>query len=380
MDNFDDIRPYSDKDVPAAVQRLADNKSFPMVVNYLFPDRNFDDYRNEFLHIKTIKDFQTKFTRQALHSILKNTSEGKFYRSGEEIFSKDSCHVYMSNHRDIALDAAIFVCTLFENGLDTCEITFGNNLMQGDFIVDFGKLNKMFRIMRGGNAHDFYKHSTEVSRYIRYTITEKKQSIWIAQRNGRTKDGDDKTELGVLKMLSLSGNKNFVENFMEIRIMPISISYEYEPCDFMKTQEIFISKYQKYEKEPGEDIKSILYGINQKKGKIHLSICKPITKEELEYCDKFDKNEKFIQLTKIIDDRIHEGYKLFKNNYIAHDLLNKSYRYENFYTKEDKEVFIKYKNEGLSQLNGDFDELEQIFLKIYAAPVDNCEKYNKHSF
>lgn len=377
MNEFDNIKPYSDKDVSAAIKRLADNELFPAIIHYLFPDRNFEEYRNEFINIKTVKEFQVKFVYSAMKSIIKNTSTG-FHYSGANNIDKDDCHVYISNHRDIALDAALFDCVLYENNIDTCEITFGNNLMQGDFIIDFGKINKMFRIMRGGNAHDFYKQSIEVSQYIRYTILEKKQSIWIAQRNGRTKDGDDKTELGVLKMLSLGSKSNFVENFNEINILPISISYEYEPCDFMKTQELFITKYQKYEKEPGEDMKSILNGISQKKGEIHLSICPPIIIEELEYCDRFDKNEKFIQLAKIIDDRIYRDYKLFKNNYIAHDLLNKSYRYENHYSKEDKESFIQYKNNGLSQLNGDYDELEQIFLKIYATPVDNCERFKKH--
>ena len=195
----------------------------------------------------------------AIESIINKTSSGLTY-NGIENVDKNINYMLVSNHRDIALDATLLAYIFYINNLDTFEITFGSNLMQGDFVIDFGKINKMFKISRGGNARDFYKDSLHVSNYMRHTITEKKQSVWIAQRNGRTKDGSDETEIGVLKMFSLSSDKNFVENLNEIKILPISISYEYEPCDFLKAMEIYISSYQKYIKEAGEDLRSIITG------------------------------------------------------------------------------------------------------------------------
>lgn len=374
MENFDDIRPYNESEAVEAIKRLAASEYFPIVINTVFPEVDVETYRNEFLNYKCIADFQYGFMYRAVDSIIKKTSSGLTY-DGIENVDRNTNYMLVNNHRDIALDATLLGYIFHQNDIDSFEITFGSNLMQGDFVIDFGKINKMFKISRGGSAKDFYKDSLHVSNYMRHVITEKKQSVWIAQRNGRTKDGDDKTEIGVLKMFSLSSDKPFVENLKQINILPISISYEYEPCDFLKTMEIYISNYQKYIKEQGEDLRSIITGIMQPKGQIHISITKPITEQELEYCDSFEKNNKFAHLGKIIDYRILNNYKLYKNNYIAHDILNKSYKYEEFYAKEDKEQFVEYMKNGLSKLpcrvTGEMSELENIFLKIYANPVKN---------
>lgn len=374
MENFDDIRPYNEQEATEAIKRLANNELFPIVINTVFPNIDVEQYRKEFLNYKNIRDFQSGFMFNAIESIINKTSSGLTY-NGIENVDKNINYMLVSNHRDIALDATLLAYIFYINNLDTFEITFGSNLMQGDFVIDFGKINKMFKISRGGNARDFYKDSLHVSNYMRHTITEKKQSVWIAQRNGRTKDGSDETEIGVLKMFSLSSDKNFVENLNEIKILPISISYEYEPCDFLKAMEIYISSYQKYIKEAGEDLRSIITGIMQPKGQINISITKPISEEELKYCDSFEKNNKFVHLGKIMDLRILTNYKLYKTNYIAHDILNKSYRYEEFYNKEEKEQFIDYMKDGLNKLpcaiTDDISELETIFLKIYANPVSN---------
>lgn len=377
MENFDDIRPYNNEEAVAAIKRLAANEYFPIVIKTIFPEVDVESYRNEFLNYKSIEDFQYGFMSKAVGSIIKKTSTGLTY-NGIGNINKNTNYMLVSNHRDIALDATLLGYIFHSNDIDSFEITFGSNLMQGDFVIDFGKINKMFKISRGGNARDFYKESLHVSKYMRHVITEKRQSVWIAQRNGRTKDGYDQTELGVLKMFSLSSDKEFTENLKEINILPISISYEYEPCDFLKTMEIYISSYQKYVKEPGEDLRSIITGIMQPKGQIHISITKPITEEELKYCDSFDKNNKFVHLGKIIDYRILSNYKLYKTNYIAHDILNQSYKYEDLYSKDDKKYFIDYMRTGLSKLpckeTGEIDELEKIFLTIYANPIDNINK------
>lgn len=374
MEKFDSIRPYNDSEFSTAIKRITNHEYLPIVINSVFLNTNADEYIKDMKKYKSVRDFQHGFMRDAVENILKKTSTDFTY-NGLENVSRDSCNMFVSNHRDIALDAAILCYVFANNNLECFEVAIGSNLMQGDFVIDIAKINKMFKIARSGSAKDFYRDSILASEYMRHVINNKKESVWIAQRNGRTKDGDDKTELGVLKMFSLSSDKAFVENFAELNITPIAISYEYEPCDFLKTMELYISSFQKYIKEPGEDLRSIIAGIMQQKGKINISITPTITREELEYCDQFEKNAKFTHLAEIIDKRIYQNYKLFKNNYIAYDLLNNTHDYESFYSDEDKKHFTEYMRNGLSKLHctkdGEMTEMENIFLKMYATPVNN---------
>ena len=374
MEKFDSIRPYNDKEFNAAIKRITNHEYLPIVINSVFRNTNAEEYIKEMKKYKTARDFQFGFMRDAVENILKKTATNFTY-SGVENISKDSCNMFVSNHRDIALDAAILCYVFATNDLECFEVAIGSNLLQGDFVIDIAGVNKMFKIARSGNAKDFYRDSILASEYMRHVITELKKSVWIAQRNGRTKDGDDKTELGVLKMFSLSSDKDFVENMAEINITPIAISYEYEPCDFLKTMELYISSFQKYIKEPGEDLRSIIAGIMQQKGQINISVTPSITREELEYCDQFEKNAKFTKLAEIIDKRIYKNYKLYKTNYIAHDILSNTNTYSEFYSAEDKEAFVDYMRNGLSKLpctqDGNMNELENIFLNIYANPINN---------
>lgn len=374
MEKFDSIRPYNESEFAAAIERITSHEYLPIVINSVFLNTNAEEYIENMKKYKTVRDFQHGFMRDAVENILKKTSTNFTY-DGIDNVKKGSCNMFVSNHRDIALDAAILCYVFAINNLECFEVAIGNNLLQGDFVIDIAGVNKMFKIMRSSNAKDLYRDSVLASEYMRHVINDKKESVWIAQRNGRTKDGNDKTELGVLKMFSLGNDKPFVENFEEINITPIAISYEYEPCDFLKTMELYISSFQKYVKEPGEDLRSIIAGIMQPKGQINISVTPSITREELEYCDQFEKNAKFTTLAEIMDKRIYKAYKLYKNNYIAHDILNNANTYAEFYSKEEKEFFLNYMRNGLSKLpcakEENMKELEEIFLKIYANPVEN---------
>lgn len=372
MEQFENTRPYNDEEIPMAAARVADSPFFGNIVHYLFPGGNVDVLRQELIKIKTVKEFQQKFMLQAINSILQQTSSGMQY-SGFEQLDKQQNYMFIANHRDILLDAALLQVILDNHQLDTSEITFGSNLMQGGLVIDIGKMNKMFRIVRGGSVHDFYRNSLEVSSYMRYAILEKHQSVWIAQRNGRTKNGDDRTEIAVLKMFSISSNKKFIDNLSELNITPIVSSYEYEPCDFLKTQELYISQYQPYVKEAGEDLNSILKGIIQPKGGICICATPTISQEELQYCDSFEKNEKFAKLAQIIDKRVYSNYKLWKTNYIAYDMVEKNGKYAEKYTPAEKLAFEDYMDNGIKSLVGEADELKTIFLNIYANPVRNWE-------
>jgi uncharacterized FlgJ-related protein len=372
---YDDYRPYTDEEVPAAIERIANNVLFSEIVKYASPSKCVNDFIAEFKQIRTVVEFQEKVMSLAIDSIVNKTIDNLTY-SGLENMSNDHPCMQISNHRDIVLDSAILELILYRNGLNTSEITFGSNLMRPQIVVDIGKLNKMFKIVRGGSRREFFVNSLNVSEYMRCAITNKHQSTWIAQRNGRTKDGNDRTEVAVLKMFAMSSKLPFVENLAELNITPLAVSYEIEPCDFMKTREIYLTrKHGKYEKQSGEDLLSILHGIKQYKGNMNLTVCKPVSREELLECDALPHKDKFKHLALIIDKKIYEGYKLFKTNYLAHDLRGGKTEFSDKYTTEDKQKFMDYMNDGLNKLVKTFqeaslEELQEIFLGIYANPVD----------
>ena len=375
---YDEIRPYNDSEVPAAIRRMADNELFPFFVKTIYPDIDFEGFKQQFLQVKTINEWHDRMWFPLLWHIIGHTSTALTY-SGLENLDPDRRYMFVSNHRDITLDASILNAVLGKNGLRPAEITFGSNLMINQFVTDLGKISKMFRLVRGGTRSEFYRNSMEVSTYMRHAITTKHGSVWIAQRNGRTKDGNDASETALVKMFAMSSKLPFVENFGELSICPIAISYEYEPCDFLKTAELCVSMHQKYVKSPMEDMISIRQGIFQNKGHIHLAVCQPVTLDELRQCDIFQKNEKFTHLAHIIDKKIHTNFKLFKNNYIAHDLLTGTDTYANQYSDKDKADFQAYMEKGLSQLDSSIDRktAQEIFIKIYANPVTNNKNQNK---
>ena len=375
---FDEIRPYNDSEVPAAIRRMADSELFPFFIKTVYPDIDFEAFKQQFLQVKTINEWHDKMWFPLLWHIIGHTSTALTY-SGLENLDPDRRYMFVSNHRDITLDASILNAVLGKNGLRPAEITFGSNLMINQFVTDLGKISKMFRLVRGGTRSEFYRNSMEVSTYMRHAITTKHESVWIAQRNGRTKDGNDASETALVKMFAMSSKLPFVENFGELSICPIAISYEYEPCDFLKTAELCVSMHQKYVKSPMEDMISIRQGIFQNKGHIHLSVCQPVTLDELRECDTYQKNEKFTHLAQIIDKKIHANFKLFKNNYIAHDLLTGNNTYASQYSDKDKADFHAYMEKGLSQIDSSIDRktAQEVFINIYTNPVTNNINQNK---
>jgi len=365
--DFEAIRPYNDNEVPEAIKRISESIHF-QIVKYIFPDIDMRAFTENFRKIKTVDEFQVQIMDKVIRKILGQTTNSFSY-SGFEQLNREKSYLFVSNHRDILLDSAILQVILHECGLKTSEITFGSNLMLSQFVIDIGKINKMFKIVRGGTMREIFENSLKVSQYMRYAITQKRQSTWIAQRNGRTKNGFDSTEVAVLKMFAMSSPLGFVPNLMELNIVPLAISYEYEPCDFLKTREIYISKRKQYEKEKGEDMNSIIQGATQWKKHIHLAVCEPITEEELKKCDAFTHNEKFKCLAEVIDQKIYKNYKCYKTNYIAYDLLHNTNTYISHYSNEERKAFRQYMSEGLKNIEGSTNELETIFLEIYATVV-----------
>lgn len=368
---FDDIRPYYEEEIPAAMQRIATSDVFPLLASFVYPGESIEKIRERVCAFTTTKEFQHDTMRRVNEQVIARSTTGATI-SGLDRLDPDKNYLFVSNHRDIMLDASLLQYFFVINGFETTEITFGANLMMNPVVIDVGKSNKMFRVERpGGDLKEFYRKSLHLSEYIRYTIKEKKQSVWIAQRNGRTKNGIDATDQGIIKMFCMSEPQNKIKALADLHIAPVAISYEWEPCDILKALELYESQYTRYTKKPGEDLNSILTGIMQQKGRVHIELCQPISVAELSAFENQTNNEYHKSVAKLIDRRINTNYRLYPNNYIAHDLLYGNTKYHDMYTDEQYETFQK----RLSKLDKydtcDIDRLKEIFVGIYSNPVDN---------
>ncbi|MBQ0080291.1 MAG: 1-acyl-sn-glycerol-3-phosphate acyltransferase [Alistipes sp.] len=377
-DIYRDIRPYFDDEIPQAMQRISQDDLLHPVANYLFKDVPFDKVQELILSLKTVEDIQSKLMYPAIKKIA-DTTISHFTYSGVQNAGDGRGHLFISNHRDITLDAFLLQLALFLNNLPTSDITLGDNLLKPQFVVDICRSNRMIRIIRmdGVSPREFLENSKHLSEYLLKRI-EEGRSIWIAQRNGRTKDGLDQTEPGLVRMVGMQSENGFLDTFTKLSIVPISISYEYEPCDVMKAVELFIKRSTgEYHKSEDEDLKSILSGIMDKKGDVHVSICPALTPKELQQAAQLPRSEQFKALAGFIDKRINENYHLHQTNFIACDILRKNDTYTNKYSVKKKEEFIKHleKCTEVFKLKGiDVKAATEILLRIYANPVLRGEK------
>ncbi|MFQ3215271.1 MAG: 1-acyl-sn-glycerol-3-phosphate acyltransferase [Marivirga sp.] len=367
---FNSIRPYHDSEVNSAVNRLIKHPFFDQAVRRIFPDLELERLKKSLASIKSVEAFQSDMMYPTAKRVLKNSAAGVTYE-GFDRLSAQKGYLFISNHRDIVLDSAILNVLLYEHELETTEVAIGDNLLVNSWIEDLVKLNKNFVVNRNVPPREMYSYSQILSAYIRYTITEKKTSVWIAQREGRTKDGNDQTQQGLLKMLGLSGEKDFYDNYAPIRLTPMAISYEYDPCDVLKAQEI----HQKLTgetvvKSPSEDLKSMIAGITGVKGRVHLSLGKIVDEKLREIKLIKNKNDQMQVLADLIDERIHKNYKLWPTNYIAYDMIHPS-KFNEKYTKTEKENFLNYLTNQVKSIKGDFEQLKEPLFTMYANPVVN---------
>ena len=339
-EEFDDIRPYRDEEIPAAMSRIADSPAMPLLASYVCPDLSLDDVKNLVRSFKTVKEFQYGIMHKVNEQIIHN-SITEFTFEGSDKLQKNTPYLFVSNHRDIMLDASLLQNALVDSGFETTQITFGANLMMNPLVVDIGKSNKMFRVERpGGSIKD------------------------------RTKDGNDQTDQGIIKMFCMSKPENKIGALSELNIVPVAVSYEWESCDILKALELYASQNVKYIKKPGEDLNSILTGILKPKGRVHFQLCELVTEGDLIEFNNCTNNEYHKQVAQLIDKRILRAYKLWPNNYIAHDLLYGQRRFANKYTREEKDAFMERLSK-LERFDSDLDALKDIFLGIYANPVSN---------
>lgn len=357
------IAPYSEDQVKETLLWLESNKDFIRGVQFFYPDWKKEDIVAKLRSCNTCAEFQVQFIEMIIKNSIKNTMD-TFEISGLNKIDNVN-NLYISNHRDIFLDSALLQNHMYDIGKPFTEISLGDNLMVNDTMAAVAKLNSMFTVFRSGSKSKILKNTFDLSRYLRFSIKEKKVSSWIAQNNGRTKDGNDLTAPGLIKMLLLSGGDDLKASLEELHIVVSTISYEYEPCAFEKAYELsMIDKKGTYEKKHLENINSIINGINEYKGKVKL-IFEKLDVNNIEFTNNRKKD--VLEITKEINDIVYRNYQLWKTNYMAYDLMYNDNKYKNFYSWDELEEFKKYLSKASNE------DVYYRLLKIYVNPLLNKE-------
>jgi len=374
MSKFDSIRPYYDSEVNEALKSSLNHPMMKAMMDFSFPEMEEEVWKTQLSKTHSIRDFQINFVYQSIQRVLERSSEG-LTTSGFEKLEPNTSYLFISNHRDIILDTSLLNVSLFDHGLIMTASAIGDNLVQKDFLLKLSKLNRNFLVQRGLSPRELLQSSKLMSEYMYHLLAKENRSVWIAQREGRTKDGNDATHQGVLKMLAMANDEEKVMDFLKkLKIVPVSISYEYDPTDALKMPQLLaLSKDEVYIKEKNEDFITLLSGIIGQKKRIHLHVGKILDEEIDQICADNDNTNKQIQaLAQVIDDSILQSYRLWPTNYIAYDLLYQTNSYANQYTEAEKSLFERRLEMRIDVNN---EMMRESFLAMYAHPVINQSKY-----
>ena len=379
MLKFDSIRPYYDSEVNEALISSLHHPMMKALMNFTFPELDDEVWKEQLKRTHSIRDFQINFVYQSIQRVLEKSSEG-LTTSGFEKLEPNSSYLFISNHRDIILDTSLLNVSLFDHGLVMTASAIGDNLVKKDFLLKLSKLNRNFLVQRGLPPRELLQSSKLMSEYIYHLLSKENRSVWIAQREGRTKDGNDATHQGVLKMVAMaSDEENCMKFFKKLKVVPVSISYEYDPTDALKMPQLMaLANDEVYIKEKNEDFITLLSGIIGQKKRIHIHIGDVLNKEYDTIIAETNNSNKQIQaLAQVIDDSILQSYKLWSTNYIAYDILYKTNKFSANYTEKEKQLF-----ERRLELKIDVDNevLREGFLAMYANPVVNKMKYENACF
>ena len=374
MSKFDSIRPFYDAEVNEAICASLPHPMLKAIMNFTFPDADDEVWKNQLRKTHSIRDFQCNFIYESVQQVLRKSSEG-LTTSGFEKLEKNTSYLFISNHRDIILDTSLLNVCLFDHGLVMTASAIGDNLVKKDFLLNLSKLNRNFLVQRGLPPRELLQSSKLMSEFIAQLLLRENRSVWIAQREGRTKDGNDATHSGVLKMLGMgSDEKNIMDYFKKIKIVPVSISYEYDPTDALKMPQLLAeANDETYIKDKNEDFITLLSGIIGQKKRIHIHVGEILDKElDVIEAENDNTNKQVQALAQVIDDSILQSYKLWPTNYIAYDLLNKTDKYSSLYTENEKSLFERRFEMRIDSSN---ETLRESFLAMYANPVVNKLKY-----
>ena len=373
-EKYDSIRPYEPEELPEVYERLIADEQFKAVVGKVFPQVPFEALAAKLKQCKTNLDFQIAFCYPFLKDLLSKASKG----CNIDISAIDNTrrYTFVSNHRDIVLDSALLDVMLIEADFKTtCEIAIGDNLLAAPWIENLVRVNKSFIVKRSAGIREMLVNSRTMAEYMHLVINDKHDNIWIAQREGRAKDSDDRTQESIVKMMAMGGEGTVTERLQQLHIVPVAISYEYDPCDWLKAQEFQLKRdVEGWKKTKADDVLSMQTGIMGYKGHIHYH-CAPCIDDFLASLpEDTPKADIFRIIAEHIDKGIHANYRLYANNYIAIDMLEGGNRMAEHYTPEDKAKFEMYLAGQLDKIaipNKDVVFLKDCMLKMYANPAVN---------
>jgi hypothetical protein len=371
---FDDIRPYYDEEIAPAIARLLDDPQFNKVLSFVVPADRLEEKKALLRTFTNCTDFQVHFILDVVFGLTDKTA-ASVECTGFENIHKAVPYTFISNHRDIVLDAAILSVLLKRNGYETTEIAIGDNLLLSPWIEDAVKLNKSFIVKRGVSIRQMLEVSSHLSKYIHYAVKEKKESVWIAQREGRAKDSNDKTQESLLKMLAIGGESNFLSNLKALNILPTSLSYEFDPCDYLKAQEYQLKRDNPdYKKTPADDFVNMQTGMFGFKGRIHFQLGQPLNRRLHALDAKIPKSELVTEIATLIDQEIYRNYFFYPTNYIAYDRLWGNGSLKDRYQATDEQAFDLRLADQLEKIDlptKDIPFLTEKLLEMYAYPVKN---------
>lgn len=380
--DFNDIRPYNDKELSEAMHRLTQEPMLIKAMRWVYPGLSKTSIVKMFESIRSVDQFQEEISAPAMKVITQMTTSGLSF-SNIEFIDKEQGYLFISNHRDIILDSALLNVSLMERGFRTTEIAIGDNLLKTQMVRDLVRSNKNVIVNRDVNAKEVYYYSLRLSHYIRDLICNRRGSLWIAQREGRSKDGDDRTSTGLLKMFAMSSDKPLEDALIDLNIIPMCVSYEYDPCDLLKTHELLHIRYNgSYTKQKGEDFHSMLTGLTGHKGRVNIAVGRELDFAIERMRQIQNKNEKIKMLGDAIDEEMYRIYKLWPTNYIAYDLLHGTREFKNQYSNIQRIAFLNYVRGRVIKLSlgrsktglpkEDFSKnAREILLQMYANPVVN---------
>lgn len=373
--NFEDIRPLNQDEVQAAIEELLASEEFRHALRYVKPDLDWDQLSAAMRACKTKEQFKSTLAYDAVMTVAKKTTFSLTISGRSRLPEGKPACTFISNHRDIVLDASFLNVMLYDVGYGMTQVAIGDNLLIRPWIKTFVRLNNSFIVKRGVSVRQMLEVSGTLSAYINHTIKDTKESIWIAQREGRAKDSNDRTQPSVLKMLCMAGGKDIIGNLKSLNIVPVAISYEFDPCDYLKAQEFQLKRDNpEYHKTQRDDLLNMETGILNNKGRVHFTISQLIN-DQLDQLDpNMDRNELFTAVASIIDKEIYRHYRFYPNNYVAYDLLSGTRRFSDHYGLKDKKAFEDYLQKQLDKIvipNKDENFLRKKILEMYANPLKN---------
>lgn len=376
IEEFDDIRPYDDHQFRDRIAALVKEPGFEHAIRYIMPDIDYQKFVDNLLTVETQQDFQLKVMGPFLELLVARTTDGLSFDGKENYIPGVNC-TYITNHRDIVLDASLLNLCFIRNGLPITQVAIGNNLLIYDWITDLVKLNRSFIVKRDTGVREALEAAKHLSGYIHHCVNELKESVWIAQREGRAKDSNDRTQESVVKMLSLAGGGDSRQNLMEINLTPVSISYEWDPNDFLKVREFLLRRRDPdFKKSQRDDLFSMETGLLGKKGRVHFHLGKSVN-DELAMDTDANRAQVVRHACDVLDRAIHCGYHIFPCNYIAYDLDEGGHEYAEFYNEEEEARFEKYISGQLKKVDvpditpEEYEFMRATIIKMYANPLRN---------